>query len=198
MMSTAAIKTALAAIISTITGIPIANVVWRGSFQERSMVIGTRAVLYMNSKVGIGVDETRQDVSPVRIEDQASVVQCGQRRITWSILIETQQLNASQDAGELMDLVRISLRKPSVLAAINAAGFAINSFAGTTNTDFLSGGRTVTQAMLDVYLNSADNDADTGDGSGDWIGEAIIDSDTANDAAGPVSPQLHIDVDERP
>jgi hypothetical protein len=191
-------RNAMRAVVSVITGIPLTSVVWRGTLAERSVVIGTRAVLYTNSKVTAGVDETRYE-APARLTDPQVATRTGQRKFTWSILIETQQLTApSDDSTDMMDAIRLKLQSPSILAILNAADLAVSSFAGTSNTEFLSGGRTVSQTTMDVYMLSVDNATDEFIGSGDWIGEVIADGDTVDSPAGvPVSPQPHIDADAR-
>ncbi len=181
------IRPALAGIVSDLTGIPPASVVWRGSVAATSAVIGTRAILSVNSIQTAGVDIEVYD-PPAHPTDPAVVTRYGQRQFTWSILIESQNLQLP--ARELIDLIRIRLQRTTTITRLNAVGVAVSTFLSTTQNDHIASGRMVTVGIMDVRMLAGDMDIDETIGSGDWIGEAIID--------GSIPPNtVHLDVDAR-
>lgn len=189
-------KAAMLAVVSDISGVPLDSVVWRGSPQARSMLVGTRIVMRINSIISVGDDETRLSPS-ANLSNNQLANQCGQRQFTWSIMVETQQTTATDSADVIMDRIRVRMGRPTTLVRLREVGVAFNNVAGTASDDALMSGRTASWAMTDFYMNAVENDTDDSVEAGQWIEEAIIDSDTFNDAGGPISPQLHIDVDTR-
>ena len=104
-------------------------------------------------------------------------------------MIECQRTTDLSDARQIADLIRIRLRRPSILAQLNAAGLSVSKFGPTTLLEYAGSGHAVSRANLDVFLNAADQDIDNTLGSGDWIGEVIIDG-----KAGPTDPPIDVPI----
>jgi hypothetical protein len=166
-------RDALSLAVSTMIGIPPGNVVWKGSFQEGSRVVGTRVVLQANSIKTTGWDEERRE-DPDALDDQV-VNRCGQRSFTWTIQIECQNQGAVTTARVLADQIRVRLWRPSTLAIVNNANMAMGNILGTAERDFVDDGRMISWASVDVNVISVENDIDDSPGAGSWIGEALID-----------------------
>lgn len=184
------IRDTLAEIVPEMIAADPLNVVWKGTFEEGSRVVGTRVVLSANSIVTAGVDETRLIAEGAN--DQV-VEQVGQRRLTWSMQIEAQNQGPLNTARVLIDQIRIRLRRESIRARLNAAGLSVANFLNTQYRDFVDDGRQISWASMDVLLNSFDSDIDTTPDAGAWIGEAIVDG-TVNDGS---SHAVHVDVNSR-
>lgn len=172
------IRDTLAAVVPQVCNIPVLGVVWKGSLEEQSMVVGTRCVLSTNSITMNGIDESR--LADVLNENQ-NVNICGNREFTWTIQIECQNQGPVSTARVLVDQIIVRMNRESVRGMLNAAGLAKGEVLTTTQRDFLTNGRMVSWAMVDFKMLSIENDQDTDETAGEWIGDALIDGTVTSD-----------------
>ncbi len=183
-------RDALAAAIPAMIGVNPSNVVWKGSLEEGSRVVGTRVVLQANSIISAGWDEARLEQEG---DDDQNVNRCGQRQFTWSIQIECQNQGPAATARVLADQIRVRLWRPSVLEIVQAAGMAMADIKGTSERDYIDDGRLISWASIDVTVLSVENDTDDSPGAGSWIGEAIVDGTVTS---GTQTKTVHLDITE--
>lgn len=184
----------LASAIPLMTGLPPASVVWKGSLEEASVVVGTRAVLSVASLVGVGIDEERLEADTVHVLGAAKVNNCGQRAFTWSIQIECQNQGPDNTARMIADFIRARIKRRSIKTLLETNGIAIGQVLGTTYRDYLASGRMISWAAIDFRLLAAENDLDRDEGTGYWIGEAQISGtvkDTGGDTLGTITEDVN-------
>lgn len=129
----------------------------RGGWQSK-----TRARLRLKSSRDLGVDELRhvQDVSLPAGADLVPTVS-GLRLLTLSITLQTRDQSPDATARWHLEKLRTSLRKPSVKAALLAAGLAFTTAESVVPLDRWVDERIESQAAMDVHFNAVVNERDT-------------------------------------
>jgi hypothetical protein len=186
------IKTVLTGLVADLSDLGPTAVRWMDEPERSTWGPGTTVYLRASSIASQGdEEELRETVG----DFLSTVVVCGQRRFTLSISCEsfTQDIADTNFAGNVIERIAIRLYR-STSHARYAGLFAIESRMPIKWVSYKSGERQMSSYVLDLLLRTVDNDTDTTVNAGTWINEAVIDGLTVDNAAGPLSPQPHIDV----
>ncbi len=176
------IQPVIVSAISTMTWIPQASVVWKGTPQATGMVIATRCVLSRNNIQTTGVDEDRYTNSLNTI-DNLIADRAGMRSFILSVKIESQDLSNSADI--LSDRVRTLIQSESILELFRTVDIAVSAFHPTVTDDYLQGGRQISYGTTDIVMLAAENITDDALDVGGWIGEVDA-SGTVKDLSGNI------------
>lgn len=85
----------------------------------------------------------------------------GNRQVTLSILMQTRDQRPTKSATYFLEKLRTSLKKPSVRAALYAAGLAHATTSGIVPLDRVVDDRWESQASMDVIFNAVAIETDT-------------------------------------
>lgn len=122
----------------------------------------TRARLHLSSPRSLGVDHLGWAQADEGLPAGADFVPqvSGNRTITLSILVQSRNQSGSNVAIWYLEKLRTSLRKPSVRAALYAAGLAHSTSEAALDLDVTVDCRKESQASLDVHFNAVVNEKD--------------------------------------
>lgn len=180
--------------VSKMTGLQIDDVVWAGSFAERSMVVRTRAILRANAVNTVGVDETRYQNSTNPLDDMQAT-RVGQRDFTLTVQIESQDQDPPGWARTLIDRVRALIQTADLVQLFASVGIAVSRFLGTQHFDYLASGRMVSASIMDIKMLGAEMITDATVGAGGWINEVLTASTPISGPDGqPLPSQINLDV----
>lgn len=195
-MDWAAIRTAMQQAVTEMIAVPLDHVVWKGSFNESSMLVGTRVILSASSIGDIGWDEERREDDSVNPLGDQSVNRCGVRTLQWQLRVRAQNQGPDNAARTLADQLRVRVFRPSVKAILGAVGVTPAQTSATTNVDYQAAGRLLSESSFEVLCNAVENDIDTTDGAGSWIGEALI-SGPVKDTTGQTLGTVNVDANAK-
>jgi len=158
-MDLASIEPALAAIASTITGVPASCVQWENA--PRVQWVTALVLLSWVSIVGVGIDGTEwtygANADPL-LEMQPTVV--GLRRAVMQLSVQTLRQDAGHTARAIAEVARTRLQSPSTSAALAAAGLAFAGTEGVVKADYTVDKRVISRCLVDVRLNALSRVAD--------------------------------------
>lgn len=187
------IRRGLKATIEGIDGLDHAGAVeWADSADASKIRPPPRIDLSVRSLRGFGDDEERQDLD----EDTGvmTTVLCGHRQFTLSIRVESDQATGAE-AMTIADRLRVRFGRNNVVEELRNEGLAVADFAPTQVLDWKTDGRALCVAVLDVFMNAAENDVDDHERAGDYIERVIADSENITDPDGDPNPnQIALDV----
>lgn len=158
------------------SGRPSHAVVWERSKEAGTYRPALRADLLLRAPVGVGTDETRFEYDGG--SDQNVPSQTGIRMLPVQIKIEsdTQAPGAEESVGGLGGRLRTRLYRSGVLAALRAAGVALNSIGPTIEREYKRDSRLISVSITEVLFSAAENDTDTSTGAGDYIARVNVKS----------------------
>lgn len=148
-MIPAATRNAIKAAVTAAAGLEAHQVRWAGSNEVNAWAAFPTVDLDVVASVGIGVDETRVDTSPV---DSIDLRQAGNREITIQIKVETdrQIVPPALTAAEVADRIRTRLRRESTREILRPAGVALVRFEGEASADFVQDDREFSASIISV------------------------------------------------
>lgn len=152
--------------------------------------------LSLRSPVALGIDEYRTDYAATDPDDVAAV--CGIRTFVLSVRIEAvDHIDGADSPGHYAGLLRTRLRRPTILAALAAAGIALARIEKTVEQSFVAEDRAYSLSVTDVLVSVAETDPDTTADPSDYIESVTVDSDTLDDPDGePHDPQVDLEIPE--
>lgn len=191
-MNWTAIRGTLKAVVESIDGLTHAGAVeWMDTAAAGYARSYPRIDLSARSVKSYGDDESRIDVDEL---DHRTEYLSGPRRFTWSIRVESERAST----GEVLTIVdRLSTRlwRRDTYATLLAARLAVTDYAETQVLDYERDGRRYVVAVLDFFVNAAENDTDDSTYAGETIEQASIASEYINDGDGIPNPnQVAIEV----
>jgi hypothetical protein len=186
------IKPALTSLVTDLAEIPLTSVYWMDQSQANTWGAEPSIGLRVSSVTNQGIEQELRSSNDLNDE---TIVVAGQRRFMFSIIAMsfTQDIADANFAGNVAGLVSTRLMRSTSHARL-AGLCAIETRLPVKWTSFQSQNRQVSAYVLDVLMRTVDNDVDTTFGAGDFINEVVMDGQTVDTSAGPVSPQPHIDV----
>jgi hypothetical protein len=127
----------------------------------------TRALLNVHTSRSVGVDKLRhqQDVTLPEGADLVPTV-TGERQLTLSVLVQSRDQRSDQTARYVLEKLRTSLAKPSVLQAFRAAKLGFSRAEAIVDLDRHLDDRIESMASMDVHFNAVVNERDTAEADG--------------------------------
>ena len=89
---------------------------------------------------------------------------------------DTQAPGTDESVGGLAGKLRTRLYRSGVLAALKAAGVALNSIGPSIEREYKRDGRLIAVSITEVLFSAAENDTDTSTGAGDYIARVDVKS----------------------
>lgn len=161
-MDLATIEPALAALAAAVTGLPAAACVWANA--PRPLAGSALALVFLSwvSRTGVGLDGVTwayaADADP--LQEMTPTVQ-GSREARLQIAVEVYaNQTAGQNAAHYIERARTRLSRPSVRAALEAAGLALASVGAATQADYAADQRMVSRSLFEVVLNAHASEPD--------------------------------------
>lgn len=138
-----------------LSGAPVA---WKR--QPTGLKVGHRhwGELSIMGDRGVGVDEVRLLEQEPGADLTALVA--GNRQFTLTCEVHVRDQRAGRDAHAWLSKARSSLRWPSTLSALDAAGLALVRIEPLVAISEVASGRDVSRASMDVVLAGVDNSPD--------------------------------------
>ena len=168
------------------TGLPDTDVVWQGtreatgwhSWPNATGLPPAIAELSLRQLGAMGWDEVRKTYSDSPSPNR-TVALVGNRRLQLAVRIESQRQDDGQDAvGALSGLLRTRVYRPSILAALHAAGLAVATVRDTIERDFVDDqDRTISVGITEILIFAAENDSDAPETGEGWIDAARVASE---------------------
>lgn len=161
-MNLATIEPALCAIASSLTGITAACCLFENAPRPMS-ADGRFVILSWISRAGVGQDGLRWDyaVAVDPLDEMTPTVQ-GSRECRLQFAVEvTADQRAGFSAAAIAERARTRLSRPSVRAALEAAGLALASVGAATQADYPADQRMVSRSLFEITLNGHASEADT-------------------------------------
>lgn len=161
-MNLTTIEPALCAIASSLTGITAACCLFENAPRPMS-ADGRFVILSWVSRSGVGQDGLRWDyaVAADPLDEMTPTVQ-GSRECRLQFAVEiTADQRAGHSAAALAETARTRFTRPSIRAALEAAGLALASVGAATQADYPADGRMVSRSLFEVVLNAHASEADT-------------------------------------
>lgn len=160
MATWAQMQTDLPPLFTALLGIPCD---WRT--QPRGMHTGARAQLDVIGGVGRGVDEpTWDDVPADDVADPPVAVRAtvhGIREMTLQVSVWALRQTLDQSAREYLERLRLRLRFPSTVVALDALGLAVVGIERVVQIDPEADGRKQSEASMDVRIAYGVRESDT-------------------------------------
>ena len=179
----AAIREALRLAVVSALDVPDTDVYWKGtnaanSWHSWDPAAGrppVRVELRLQLVQASGIDEVRQHYdsgSGMRTEEL-----CGNRELTVSVRIESESQADGEDAvGQLASYLRTRLRRPTILAALQAAGLGLADILPTVTADYVDQDRDLSVSVTDLLVLAAESDKAAPTGTG-WIEKVAVEFD---------------------
>ncbi len=189
-MNWTSIRSALLTAVQAADGIAdTAAVTWSNSKESSFYRKFPRVDLSIRSIVAYGDDEARIDIDEL---DNRTEYLSGPRRFTLSIRVEG---DSGNDALTTADRIRARLGRRDIYADLLAAEIAIADFADTQVVDYKADGRSYTVAILDAFVNVAENDTDDSDDAGETIEQVSAASEYVYGPDGEISIPNQFDLE---
>lgn len=148
------LKTGLMSIIQPLTGLSATSVVWDEDPQPMvSDVDRALVTLKLGSYASNGVDEVQSSFDDVR---GYQTVQVGQRNVTLTIRVET--YDKSVEASEILERLRIRLRRGSVGTSLNNIRLALQTIDATQKANTKYDNRVMNVSIMDIHLAAVSRD----------------------------------------
>lgn len=198
-MNWATIRTTLADVVETVTGIDDAQISWKGTTGNATWSRYPQVEMSVRSIIGVGRDEERHDSEAGDPIGPDTVTISGVRQLVWTVRIESQNAADTAIANNYADRLRTRLKRQSVRDTLNAAGLAVSFIQPAQQVDFKSQDRWSSVEVIDVMLNAVENDTDDTTDAGTTVGTVEMRSEYLADPSDDVSPvQIGTSVNENP
>lgn len=160
-MNLSVIEPALCAIAASLTGIAAACCLFENAPRPMS-ADGRFVILSWVSRAGVGQDGLRWDyaVAADPLDEMTPTVQ-GSRECRLQFAVEvTADQRAGYSAAALAETARTRFTRPSIRAALEAAGLALASVGAATQADYAADQRMVSRSLFEVVLNAHASEPD--------------------------------------
>lgn len=185
-MNWTSIRSTLKTVVESIDGLTHSGAVeWADTSAAGVFRNYPRVDLSVRSIVAYGDDEARIDVDELDVRTEYL---SGHRRFTWSIRVESDRAGSGQ-VLTVSDRIRTRLARRDAYATLLAAELAVADLASTQVLEFEKDGRRYTVAVLDVFMNCAENDTDESDNAGETVEQASISSEYLLNPDGEQNPR---------
>lgn len=156
-------KNALKVWVAAGTGL---TAVWRD--EANTFVMKPLAKLNIIASSQVGEDEIRweyQSGEPDPLK-QMQPTFAGNREFTLSVLVESRDQRPDKTAWHYLELLRTSMKKPTLRAALLAAGIAPIDAEGIVELDSTYDDRVESRCSMDIRFNAQSNETDTDESVG--------------------------------
>ncbi len=184
-MNWQALKAALRTMAANASGLAETKIEWRDG--KRTMMQHPYLTLRILASSHLGQDQVTYEFDGSLSPDPDVVpTVSGQRIFTLSIEARSRENSDGLEAMAILECLRSSLRKPSIVAALNAAKLSIVRHEGLVDASTPADERVESRAVLDVVLSTVSTSGDTpitsidsfsiasGEGSGAVLPETVI------------------------
>lgn len=194
-MNWATMRAALKAQAIAASGLSAPGAVeWKGSKEAGYSRPFPRCDMSLRSIVPQGVDEVFEEYNVDT--DLLDVKVIGWRQMTWTLRVESENHADASIPLVHSERLRARLRRPSIGAALRAAGIGVSTIESTQLVAFKSQDRDAPVAVIDVILNLVENDTDDTAEAGEFVQLVTGQSDTINDPTNlPAREQVTIRVE---
>jgi hypothetical protein len=183
-MNWAAIRTTLLDVVRLVDGLDHSGAVeWADTAQASYARSYPRVDLSIRSVLHYGTSEQRIEVS--ELDDRIEYIS-GPRRLTWQVRVESDQASLGE-AVYIADRIRSQINRRDAYALLLDAGLAVSEAMPIQVIDFEKDGRKYTVAVLDMYVNAAENTQDDSDYAGETIEQVSLASEYIRDPDGGIS-----------
>lgn len=193
-MNWAAVRSALIDAVRDVAGLDHSGAVEWADTSEASYARNyPRVDLSIRSVVTYGTDEPRIDIND--LDDRLEFVS-GPRRLTFQVRVESDQATLGE-AVYVADRVRSQIGRRDTYALLLAGGLAVAQMMPIQVIDFEKDGRKYVVAVLEMYVNAAENEQDTSEFAGETIEQVSVASEYIEDPDGGNNPnQVQLEVNE--
>lgn len=162
------IRNAVRIAITAALDLPTSAVQWAGTAESGYFRASPQVDLRLRFPTAIGTDYTTFEYD--HITGKTYTVTNGQRRFTVSVSIESESQSENFEAvGHFAARFRSRLRRPEILAILQAAGVALITIESTQDTDTTVNSRQMSVSLTDVVFAAAEYDKEETSPTTDYI-----------------------------
>lgn len=184
-MNWAAVRATLLDVVRLVDGLDHGGAVeWTDTSEASYARSYPRVDLSIRSVISYGTNEQRIDVT--ELDDRVEFMS-GPRRLTLQVRVESDQASVGE-AVYVADRIRSQINRRDAYAMLLDAGLAVSDAMPVQVIDFEKDGRRYTVAVLDLYVNAAENTQDDSEYAGETIEQVSLASEYIRDPDGGINP----------